>query len=227
MSRLLLVEDDAPLAMATSYALKAEGFDVVHVDCLENARRSVHEDIALILLDVNLPDGDGYSFCKELREQGMELPIIFLTALGEEVNVIQGLDVGADDYIAKPFRVRELISRIRANLRRCTALKRQADTLSLGAFEVHLTRHEVLHNGEALNLTPSEYRLFVNLMEHKNQVLSRSVLLEQLWDIDGDFIDDNTLSVYIRRLREKLGDDKDSITTVRGVGYMFVNNPGK
>lgn len=224
MSRLLLIEDDAPLAMATSYALKAEGFEVVHVDCLENARYSVNEDISLILLDVNLPDGDGYSFCKELREQGLELPIIFLTALGEEVNVVQGLDVGADDYIAKPFRVKELISRIKANLRRCTSLNKQADTLSVGAFVIHLTKHEVLHNGEVLNLTPSEYRLFVNLAEHKNQVLSRNVLLEQLWDIDGDFIDDNTLSVYIRRLREKLGEDKDSITTVRGVGYMFVNN---
>lgn len=222
MSRLLLVEDDAPLAMATSYALQAEGFDVIHADCLEDARRSLDEDLALILLDVNLPDGDGYRFCKELREQGVELPIIFLTALGEEVNVVQGLDVGADDYIAKPFRVRELISRIRANLRRCNVSKKQADTLSVGAFAIHLTRHEVLHGGETLNLTPSEYRLFVNLIEHRNQVLPRNVLLEQLWDIDGDFIDDNTLSVYIRRLREKLGDDKDCITTVRGVGYMFV-----
>lgn len=221
MSRILLVEDDAPLAMATSYALQAEGFDVVHSDCLESARRNVREEIALILLDVNLPDGDGYSFCKELRGQGVELPIIFLTALGEEVNVVQGLDVGADDYIAKPFRVRELISRIKANLRRTSTVKMQADTLTVGAFVVYLTKHEVLHNGESLNLTPSEYRLFVNLMEHRNQVLTRSLLLEQLWDIDGDFIDDNTLSVYIRRLREKLGDDKDCITTVRGVGYMF------
>lgn len=221
MSRILLVEDDTPLAMATSYALESEGFEVVHVDCLASARREVSGEIALILLDVNLPDGDGYSFCKELRAQGVELPILFLTALGEEVNVVQGLDVGADDYIAKPFRVRELISRIHANLRRSAISQVRADTLSVGVFVVHLTKHEVLHQGVLLNLTPSEYRLFVNLLEHKNQVLTRSVLLEQLWDIDGDFIDDNTLSVYIRRLREKLGEDKDCIVTVRGVGYMF------
>lgn len=221
MNRLLLVEDDAALATATSYALRAEGFTVEHVDCLAEARKLVKNDISLILLDVNLPDGDGYQFCQELRAKGMSLPIIFLTALGEEVNVVQGLDVGGDDYIAKPFRVRELISRIKANLRRYDAGNKPADILQAGVFTVYLTRHEIMQRDMLLNLTPSEYRLFLNLMQHKNKVLSRNRLLEQLWDIDGDFIDDNTLSVYIRRLREKLGADKNCIATVRGVGYMF------
>lgn len=221
MYKLLLVEDDAALATATSYALKAEGYEVEHADCLAEARRLIKTGISLVLLDVNLPDGDGYHYCQELREQGCQIPIIFLTALGEEVNVVQGLDVGGDDYIAKPFRVRELISRIKANLRRFDVGNKPADTLQAGIFNVHLTRHEILQNGVPLNLTPSEYRLFLNLIKHKDTVLSRNQLLEQLWDIDGDFIDDNTLSVYIRRLREKLGADKDCIATVRGVGYMF------
>lgn len=221
MSKLLLIEDDIPLAVATSYALQTEGFEVEHVDCISDARTAVKSGIALILLDVNLPDGDGYSFCRELRGQGVDQPVIFLTALGEEVNVVQGLDVGGDDYIAKPFRVRELISRINANLRRCD-INQQTRLINVGPFTIHLTKHEVLHRGEVLNLTPSEYRLFLNLIRHKNTVLTRSQLLQQLWDIDGDFVDDNTLSVYIRRLREKLKADKDCISTVRGVGYMFL-----
>ena len=221
MDKLLLVEDDGALAMATSYALKAEGFLVEHADCLREARQLLGPDISLILLDVNLPDGDGYHFCQELRAKNCQVPVIFLTALGEEVNVIQGLDVGGDDYIAKPFRVRELISRIKANLRRCRTADAASDILCAGIYTVHQLRHEITQNGQLLSLTPSEYRLFLNLLQHKESVLSRNQLLEQLWDIDGDFIDDNTLSVYIRRLREKLGEDKDCIVTVRGVGYMF------
>ncbi len=222
MKKILLIEDDMALAMATSFALETEDFKVSHCSCLFDAKNTLkEEDFSLMLLDVNLPDGDGYSFCKMIREEGYQLPIIFLTALDEEVNVIQGLDVGGDDYVSKPFRVRELISRIKANLRRFEATSVAGSQLVIGPFKIDEKKHSVYHKDTLLSLTPSEYRLFITLVQNKGNVLTRNQILEQLWDVDGDFVDDNTLSVYVRRLREKLGEDKDYIHTVRGVGYMF------
>lgn len=222
MNNILLVEDDIPLAMATSFALETEGFTVLHASTLASGKEALgKEQFSLILLDVNLPDGNGYDFCREVRGLGHTLPIIFLTALDEEVNVIQGLEVGADDYISKPFRVRELISRIKANIRRYSLNNNSSTDIILGPFRIDLPGHKAYHKDSILSLTPSEFRLFLTLIQNKNQVLTRSSLLEQLWDIDGDFIDDNTLSVYIKRLREKLGEDKDYISTVRGVGYII------
>ncbi|MBQ8318717.1 MAG: response regulator transcription factor [Lachnospiraceae bacterium] len=222
MDKILLVEDDMPLAMATGFALETEGYQVVHMANLKDARNELEQNqFSLILLDVNLPDGDGYTFCKTIRDEGFTLPIIFLTALDEEVNVVQGLEVGADDYVTKPFRVRELISRIKANIRRSQVNQTAGDIIIFGAFRIDMTGHKVTKDGEVINLTPSEFRLFTTLVKNKNQTLTRSTLLEQLWDIDGDFIDDNTLSVYVKRLREKLGNDKDYISTIRGVGYSI------
>lgn len=222
MDKLLLIEDDMPLAMATSFALETEGFAVAHVATLKEAGEKLNnEEFSLILLDANLPDGDGYTFCKKVRTDGFTIPIIFLTALDKEVNVVQGLEVGADDYVTKPFRVRELISRIKANIRRTQINSASNDLLILGPFKIDLAAHKVTMDGQVINLTPSEFRLFTTLVKHKNQTLTRNALLEQLWDIDGDFIDDNTLSVYIKRLREKMGKHKDYISTVRGVGYMI------
>ncbi len=222
MDKLLLIEDDLPLAMATSFALETEGFTISHVATLAEAGEKLNsEDFSLVLLDANLPDGDGYSFCKKVRADGFTIPIIFLTALDDEVNVIQGLEVGADDYVTKPFRVRELISRIKANIRRSQVNASNNEALILGPFKIDLTTHKATNNGEDMNLTPSEFRLFTTLIKNKNQTLTRNSLLEQLWDIDGDFIDDNTLSVYIKRLREKMGNQKNYISTVRGVGYMI------
>lgn len=222
MDKLLLIEDDMPLAMATSFALETEGFGTTHVSTLKEAQEKLNsEEFSLVLLDANLPDGDGYTFCKKVRSDGFTIPIIFLTALDKEVNVVQGLEVGADDYVTKPFRVRELISRIKANIRRNQINSASSDILILGPFKIDLAGHRVTNNGEVINLTPSEFRLFTTLVKNKNQTLTRNALLEQLWDIDGDFIDDNTLSVYIKRLREKMGDHKDYISTVRGVGYMI------
>lgn len=222
MDKILLVEDDMPLAMATGFALETEGYQVVHMASLKDARNELEQNqFSLILLDVNLPDGDGYTFCKTIRGEGFTLPIIFLTALDEEVNVVQGLEVGADDYVTKPFRVRELISRIKANIRRSQVNQTAGDIIIFGAFRIDMTGHKVSRDGEMINLTPSEFRLFTTLVKNKNQTLTRSTLLEQLWDIDGDFIDDNTLSVYVKRLREKLGNDKDYISTIRGVGYSI------
>lgn len=222
MDKLLLIEDDMPLAMATSFALETEGFNVSHVATLKEAGEKLNtEEFSLVLLDANLPDGDGYTFCKKMRADGFTLPIIFLTALDKEVNVVQGLEVGADDYVTKPFRVRELISRIKANIRRSQINSASSDVLILGPFRIDLTGHKVTKDGTMINLTPSEFRLFTTLVKNKNQTLTRGSLLEQLWDIDGDFIDDNTLSVYIKRLREKMGEHKDYISTVRGIGYMI------
>ena len=222
MDKLLLIEDDMPLAMATSFAIETEGFEVTHVTTLKEAGAKLNSDsFSLVLLDANLPDGDGYTFCKDIRAQGFTLPVIFLTALDQEVNVIQGLEVGADDYVTKPFRVRELISRIKANIRRSQVNSSIGEVMVFGAFRIDLAGHKVTKEGENINLTPSEFRLFTTLLKNKNQTLTRSALLEQLWDIDGDFVDDNTLSVYVKRLREKLGSDKDYIQTVRGVGYMI------
>lgn len=222
MKKILLVEDDQALAMATSFALETENFNVTHCSCISDARKAIDEDnFSLMLLDVNLPDGVGYSFCQEVRHKGHKLPIIFLTALDEEVNVVQGLEVGGDDYVCKPFRVRELISRIKANIRRFDTNSLNSDEIIIGPFMIDEKKHMVSHNGTVLNLTPSEYRLFLVLVQNKNNVLTRGQILEQLWDIDGDFVDDNTLSVYVKRLREKLGDDKDYLQTIRGVGYML------
>ncbi len=222
MDKLLLIEDDMPLAMATSFAIETEGFEVTHVTTLKDADAKLNSDsFSLVLLDANLPDGDGYTFCKDIREKGFTLPVIFLTALDQEVNVIQGLEVGADDYVTKPFRVRELISRIKANIRRSQVNSSSGEVMVFGAFRIDLTGHKATKDGVNINLTPSEFRLFTTLLKNKNQTLTRSALLEQLWDIDGDFVDDNTLSVYVKRLREKLGSDKDFIQTVRGVGYMI------
>ncbi len=222
MDKLLLIEDDMPLAMATSFALETEGYQVTHVSTLEDANRQLNnEEFSLVLLDVNLPDGDGYTFCRRIRADGFTLPIIFLTALDEEVNVVQGLEVGGDDYVTKPFRVRELISRIKANIRRSQVNTAAGEVMVFGAFRIDLAGHKVTKDGEVINLTPSEFRLFTTLVKNKNQTLTRSALLEQLWDIDGDFVDDNTLSVYVKRLREKLGNEKNYISTIRGVGYMI------
>lgn len=222
MDKLLLIEDDMALAMATAFAIETEGFKVTHVATIKDAKEQLNKyNFSLVLLDANLPDGDGYTFCQKMRNDGFTLPIIFLTALDDEVNVIQGLEVGADDYVTKPFRVRELISRIKANIRRNQVNSTNSDMIILEPFRIDLAGHKVTKNGETINLTPSEFRLFTILARNKNQTMTRISLLEQLWDIDGDFVDDNTLSVYIKRLREKLGDSKGYISTVRGVGYMI------
>ena len=181
MNNILLAEDDIPLATATAFALETEGFQVTHTSNLADTKKALEStDFSLILLDVNMPDGNGYEFCNTLRNDGCTLPIIFLTALDDEVNVVQGLDVGADDYVSKPFRVRELISRIKANIRRYETGTTVSSELVLGPFKIDIPNHKVLHRGKILYLTPSEYRLFLTLAQNKNQVLTRKYLLEQL-----------------------------------------------
>lgn len=227
MSKILLVEDDFALAMGTEYALQSEGYQVLCADTLQKARGFLEEEIDLVLLDVMLPDGNGYAFCKEIRERGMEMPIIFLTAVAEEANIVQGLELGADDYVTKPYRVKELLSRIGANMRRQRMLQGKAPGMYSFGKHRFLPEEFRLLNGEGVvECTVSELRLLKELVTNEGVVLTRTVLLERLYDVDGMFIDDNTLSVYLKRLRDKLGEDAGYIETVRGVGYRFSKNKG-
>lgn len=221
--KILLIEDDYALAMGTEYALQAEGYTVLHASNLANARIALKEEPDLILLDVMLPDGNGFDFCREVRTDNIYVPIIFLTAVGEEVNIVQGLEFGADDYITKPYRVKELLSRIAANIRRYHMQQPvgQSNTHSFGMHEFLIDEFRLQCNGTNIECTPSELRLLKELILHEGQVLTRNQLLERLYDTDENFIDDNTLSVYMKRLRDRLGTDADWIETVRGVGYRF------
>lgn len=223
MNSILLVEDDSVLAFSIEYSLKSEGFSVTVSNDLADARKTLREGVfGMILLDVRLPDGSGYELCREIRENS-PVPIIFLTACDEEVNIVTGLDLGADDYITKPFRIRELVSRMKAVLRRVKPGD-NPEVLVSGEIEVHPLQARVIKGGRELELTALEYRLILTLLKHPRQVLSRPTILERLWDFGGEFVDDNTLSVYIRRLREKVEDNPATpryIVTIRGLGYKW------
>lgn len=220
---ILLVEDDFALAMGTEYALQAEGYTVIHAGNLAAAREAFATGKAnLILLDVMLPDGSGYDFCREVRCTNQQIPIIFLTAVGEEVNIVQGLELGADDYVTKPYRVKELLSRIAANLRRSGIVKAvQSEQYIFGKHVFQMGEMRLLKNGQAVELTPSELRLLKEFIQNEGLVLTRNQLLERLYDTGESFVDDNTLSVYMKRLRDKLEEDAERIETVRGIGYRF------
>ena len=223
---ILLVEDDVTLAMGIEYSLKNEGFNVKTVGKIKDAKEKIsNSHIDIILLDVNLPDGNGYELCKEVRLDS-EVPIIFLTACDEEVNIVMGLDLGADDYIAKPVRVRELVARINAVARRKGVLSKDKEDNKIIVKDIKVLplKYEVYKGEEKLQLTSVEYKLLLLLIENSGNVLTRKTLLEKLWDIEGDFIDESTLTVYIKRLREKLKEDKINpyIETVRGIGYKWI-----
>lgn len=225
---ILLVEDDFALAMGTEYALQAEGYDVVKAGNVKAAKEALkNSSPELVLLDVMLPDGNGYDLCRDIRAQGNMVPVIFLTAVGEEANIVQGLELGADDYVTKPYRVKELLSRIAANIRRNRiALDKSGnedkkDVYVFGRHEFNKSRFILYNEGQVVECTPSELRLLRELVIHEGQVLTRTQLLERLYDTEDSFIDDNTLSVYMKRLRTKLGEDAGYIETVRGVGYRF------
>ena len=226
MRNILMVEDDSTIAFAVKYAVEQEGFNLDIAENLENARKIVNsKEYDLILLDVMLPDGNGYEFLKQLREHDEDTPVIFLTACDEEVNLVMGLDIGGDDYITKPFRVRELISRINAILRRKgKSQDSNKKILKFKNISIHTLEARVFKNNEEIFLTSAEYKLLLILIQNKNMVLSRAQILEKLWDVTYDFINDNTLSVYIKRLREKIEDDSSKpqyILTVRGLGYKW------
>lgn len=219
MAKILLVEDDVTLGMGIEYTLKNEGFEVINKKSLKEARESLLDNINLILLDITLPDGNGFDFCKEIRKD-LDTPIIFLTACDEEANIVLGLDLGGDDYLTKPIRIRELIARINAVLRRRKKKKLDNRIIKFSDISINPLKCEVKKSGEKINLTSGEYKLLLYFGENIGQVISRKQLLENLWDIEGDFIEEKTLTVYIKRLREKLG-EKNYIETVRGLGYKL------
>lgn len=224
MNTILLIEDDLSLIEGLAFSLKRNGFAV-------EVARTVREALAafrarpfdLLILDLGLPDGSGFEVCRKVRETS-DIPIIFLTASDEEVNVVMGLDMGGDDYITKPFKLNELLSRINALLRRARLLETEKKELRSNGVVVRLLESRVLKDGREVTLTNAEYRLLCLLMEHPNQVLPRASILDRLWDSEGSFIDDNTLSVYVRRLRSKIEDDPERpafLLTVRGIGYQW------
>lgn len=224
MEHILLVEDDRAIVMGLTYSLEQEGYQVtVQEDCPSALKVLEEQTFDLCLLDLTLPGGSGYDVCRRVKELGYT-PVIFLTAMDDEVNVVMGLDMGADDYITKPFRVRELLSRIRSVLRRARRGGENLHQLIIGSLTVNTQEARVWKRGEEVFLTALEYRLLLTFLNHPGQVLTRSQLLEGIWDVAGDFVNDNTLTVYIKRLREKLEDNPQApqiIKTVRGVGYKL------
>ena len=183
---------------------------------------SGNQTIDVFLLDVMLPDGDGYTICREIRKKS-DVPILFLTACDDEVHTVLALEQGADDYIAKPFRIRELLARMKAILRRAGKDVVQQSRIAIGDNELDLQAGKVYRNQKNIELTAMEYRLLLIFVNHRGQTLSRQQLLNDIWDEAGDFVNDNTLTVYIKRLREKLGDFEGQplIQTVRGIGYRM------
>lgn len=223
--KILVVEDDAALVQLLAEYLKREGFDVSAASGEREAQEALtRETFSLVLIDILLSEGDGFGVCSIAREQG--IPVIFLTASGDENCVVRGLDMGADDYIAKPFRPRELVARIRGVLRRSG---KAPAAVSLGEVKVELEKGVVTKGGQEVPLSALEWRLLTFFLQNRGRLLSRYQLLEDIWDADGqswtgDFVNDNTLTVYIKRLREKLEDDPRNptlIKTVRGLGYRM------
>lgn len=222
--RILLVEDDKTIAAGLEYSLGQEGYATVVCHDVSSAKQFLAaelETLSLCLFDLSLPDGSGYELCQMVKER-KDIPVIFLTVVDDEVNVVMGLDMGADDYITKPFRIRELLSRIKSVLRRYEKQAKQQAVITIDNIRINSLAGKVYKNDTEVFLTALEYRLFLIFANHLGQVLSRNQLLEQLWDVAGDFVNDNTLTVYIKRLREKLEDDPANpqiIKTVRGLGY--------
>ena len=224
MKRLLLVEDDEAIALGLEYSLRQESFKVIVCYDAASAKKAImDEELDIALLDISLPDGNGFELCKLLKER-KDIPVIFLTARDDEGSVVMGLDIGGDDYITKPFRIRELQSRIRSVLRRTERKADDNQILHYGNVEVNITEGKVRKNGEDLFLTALEYRLFLTLINNEGHIITRNHLLESIWDVSGEFVNDNTLTVYIKRLREKIEDDPQNPTiskTERGLGYRI------
>ena len=227
MSKILLLEDDISLVDGLKYSLKKNGFEAEIVRTVSEALNSIKNigKYDLLILDVTLPDGTGFDVCEAVRRQGQQVPIIFLTASDEEVNIIRGLDSGGDDYITKPFRLGELCSRIRALLRRAGVSNADNTTvIECGDITIDLLGSRALLNGKNLELTSAEYRLLCLLVRNVNRIVTREIILSELWDEAGNFVDNNTLSVYVRRLREKVEADPSHprhLITVRGFGYQW------
>ena len=214
--KILLVEDDTALRGALEELLSREGYEVIKASNVRSAVEAMNPEIDLAMLDVGLPDGDGVSLCRKWRSEGLEMPILFLTAKDEELDVVRGLDAGGNDYVTKPFRMQELLSRIRALLRR----SQKETTFNRSGITLDIAKLQASKDGEVLLLTVTEYKILAKLISERS-IITRAALLDALWDVDSRFVDDNTLSVHVSRLREKVG--SSHIKTIRGVGYQWVD----
>lgn len=223
--KVLIVEDDEIIREGLKFALLQENYEILSAAGVSEAMEQIQNcrDIGFYLLDIMLPDGDGYQVCREIRRNS-SAPILFLTACEDEVHTVMALEQGADDYICKPFRIRELLARMKAILRRTSAQGGGLEQIvQVGKNQVNLQTGRVYSDKEEIILTAMEYKLLLIFLNHRGQTLSRSQILEGIWDEAGDFVNDNTLSVYMKRLRKKLGDTADGqiIRTVRGIGYRM------
>ena len=224
MKRIFFVEDDLSLINGLSFAIKKQGYEIdVARTSLEAEQLWMNGKYDLVILDVSLPDGSGYDICQKIRKVS-KVPIMFLTAADEETDIIMGLDIGGDDYITKPFKLAVFLSRVNALLRRSENFNQMDTELSSNGITIQRLKGEVYKNGKQIDLTASEYKLLCLFMENPNLILSPEQILSRLWDCDEKYIDTNTLTVYIRRLRKKIEDDPadpHSIVTVRGMGYKW------
>ena len=218
-TKILLVEDDQAILMGLKFCLEQEGFQVETALTKKEALAKIDSTISLILLDINLPDGNGFELLKAIPET---ISVIFLTANDEEVSIVKGLDMGAEDYVTKPFRTRELISRMHAVLRRKN--KTPAKIIQLHDLKIDLDRAKVWKKSEEIFLTNMEYKILLILATNPNKVFTREQILADIWDVNEEYVNDNTLTVYIKRLREKIEDtpnDPKIILTVRTIGYKI------
>ena len=215
MNTILLVEDSESIVMGLKYSLEQEGFRVTSAKTIAEAEVASNYD--LILLDITLPDGNGFDFFKEVKKKE-DIPVIFLTARDEEIDIVKGLDLGAEDYIVKPFRVKELISRIKVALRRYNKIT--SSIIECNGIRLDTENMEAKKDGQRIELTSLEFKILLMLFTNKNKLVTREMILNKIWDLAGNFVNDNTLTVYIKRIREKIGDnDGKIIKTIRGVGY--------
>ena len=229
MKHIFFVEDDLSLISGLSFAIKKQGYEIdVARTSLEAEALWKNGKYGLVILDVSLPDGSGYDLCKKIRKLS-KIPIMFLTAADEETDIIMGLDIGGDDYITKPFKLAVFMSRVNALLRRSDNFSQTDIELNSNGVNIQLLKGEVYKNGEQLDLTASEYKLLCLFMENPNLVLSPEQILSKLWDCNENYIDSNTLTVYIRRLRTKIEDEPSKpqkIVTVRRMGYKWNSDNG-
>ncbi|MCR5227704.1 MAG: response regulator transcription factor [Eubacterium sp.] len=225
--KVFIVEDDPIIVEGLTIALSGEGYEVSSfdnmTDAIEEINSEAHYDVCL--LDVNLPDGDGFQVCKAIRTKS-DVPVIFLTACDDEIHTVLALEQGADDYISKPFRIRELLARIKAILRRAgsdSGREKPQEVVTVGRNTVDIMSGKVFRDGEEVFLSAVEYRLLLTFIKSRGQLLTRQQILTAMWDSAGDFVNDNTLTVYVRRLRKKLEAEGDApvIETVRGMGYRL------
>ena len=213
---ILLIEDNKDINKGLAYSLSANGYEVCVCETCKSALAKSGEDFEVILIDISLPDGNGFELFKEIRRYN-NAPVIFLTALDDEDNIVKGFDLGADDYITKPFSTRELLARIK----RLTRNNETNNIITAGDITLDLDKKVVSKNRERVELTALEYRIFSMLMQNIGKTVPRERILERIWDIAGNYVNDNTLTVYIKRIREKLG--TDLIKTVKGIGYRMEN----